>query len=427
MKFLFLTPYYPPEVGAPQARIHELAARLVRRGHQVQVLTALPNYPSGVVPPEYRDRSGTWEERDGVQVFRTWIYATPNKGFVRRVLAHKSFMLMAILAAPRMGDCDVVYVESPPLFDGIAGFVLSRFKGAKMVFNVADLWPQSVVELGMIKPGILLNLATALEKWCYHVSDLVLAVTAGIEKELRTRGYVDKVAWFPNGVDVARFAAGDGTVLRRELGLEGKFAVLYAGTMGLAQGLAGVLEAARLLEGDDRIRFVLAGDGAERERLVAAAGSNVRFLDPLPAARMPDLLAAVDASLVSLRDLPLFLGAVPSKTYEALAAAKPVLMSAKGEAADLITRAGAGLVIPPEQPGPLADAVRTLAADEPARRRMGESGREFVARNFDRDLLAQRFEQLMASLTAGDPRPGAADQTDRGPGGGADGMISAGG
>ncbi|MBM3275998.1 MAG: glycosyltransferase WbuB, partial [Candidatus Sericytochromatia bacterium] len=152
MRILFLTPYYPPEVGAPQARIHELALRLVKRGHRVQVLTALPNYPSGIVPPEYRDRAGTWEVRDGVEVHRTWIYATPNKGFVRRILAHLSFMVSAILAAPRMAACDAVYVESPPLFDGIAGWVLAWSKGARMVFNVADLWPQSVVELGMIGP-----------------------------------------------------------------------------------------------------------------------------------------------------------------------------------------------------------------------------------------------------------------------------------
>lgn len=411
MRFLFLTPYYPPEVGAPQARISELAKRLVRRGHVVEVLTALPNYPSGIVPPEYRGRAGTWEIRDGVQVFRTWIYATPNKGFVRRVLAHLSFMVSAIAAAPRMGDCDVVYVESPPLFDGIAGFVLSRLKGAKMVFNVADLWPQSVVELGMIGPGPLLRLATLLERWCYHVSDLILAVTGGIEKDLRNRSYRDKVAWFPNGVDVARFAAGEGAAVRRELGLDGKFVVLYAGTMGLAQGLAGVIEAARRLESDDRIRFVLAGDGAERERLVAMAGHNVRFLDPLPAARMPDLLAAADAAIVSLRDVPLFLGAVPSKTYEALAAGRPVIMSARGEAADLVRRAGAGIVVNPEQPAEMAEAVSALASDPDGCRRMGEAGREFVRQNFDRDLLAGRFEELMRRLVAGRP----------------DGMIATGG
>ena len=398
MRILFLTPYYPPEVGAPQARIHELALRLVKRGHRVQVLTALPNYPSGIVPPEYRDRAGTWEVRDGVEVHRTWIYATPNKGFVRRILAHLSFMVSAILAAPRMAACDAVYVESPPLFDGIAGWVLAWSKGARMVFNVADLWPQSVVELGMIGPGLRLTLAQWLERWCYRVSDLILAVTTGIERDLQARGYGDKVAWFPNGVDADRFEKGDGAAYRAELGLDGKFVVLYAGTMGLAQSLMTAIEAARRLEDDDRVRFVLAGDGAERDALCAAAGHNVVMLPPQPGHRMPDLLAAADASLVSLRNVPLFLGAVPSKTYEAMAAGKPILLCAAGEAPDLLRRAEAGVVVPPEDPDALAQAVRELQADPEARARMGGSGRRFVRQNFERDVLAARFEALLEGV-----------------------------
>ncbi|MBM3267047.1 MAG: glycosyltransferase family 4 protein [Candidatus Sericytochromatia bacterium] len=406
MRLLFLTPYYPPEVGAPQARIHELAVRLVRRGHEVQVLTALPNYPSGVVPPEYRDKAGTWEERDGVQVHRVWIYATPNKGFVRRVVAHLSFMAAAILAAPRMAECDAVYVESPPLFDGVAGWVLARAKGARMIFNIADLWPQSVVELGMISPGFLLSAATALERWCYRQADLILAVTSGIEQIMRERGYASKVAWFPNGVDSARFAAGDGASLRRDLGLAGKFVLLYAGTFGLAQGLSSVLAAARLLADDPRIHLVLAGDGADRERLVGEAGPNVTILPSQPAARMPDLLAAADVCLVALRDLPLFLGAVPSKTYEAMAAARPVLLAAKGEVAALLERAAAGVVVPPEDPAALAAAARTLAADPETCRRLGESGRRFVSEHFDRDVLAARFEALLRGVTGPEASPG---------------------
>ncbi len=399
MRILFLTPYYPPEVGAPQARIHELALRLVRRGHQIQVLTALPNYPSGVIPPEYQGKAGSWEVRDGVQIHRVGSYATPNKGFVRRILAHLSFMITAILAGPRMGDCDAVVVESPPLFDGIAGWVVARLKGARLVFNVADLWPQSVVELGVIGPGLMLRLATALETWCYRVSDLILAVTTGIEKTLQERGYGAKVAWFPNGVDTARFAVGKPDTCRAELGLDGKFVLLYAGTFGLAQGLSSVLAAARLLQDDARIHVVLAGDGAERERLVADAGPNVTILPSQPAARMPDLLAAADASLVPLRDVPLFLGAVPSKTYEAMAAARPILMSARGEAPALLARAGAGVVVPPEDPDALAAAARALAGDPAACQRYGENGRRFVAEHFDRDALAARFEALLQRLT----------------------------
>ncbi len=409
MRFCFLTPYYPPEVGAPQTRIHELALRLVRRGHQVQVLTALPNYPSGIIPAEYRDRAGTWEERDGVEVYRTWIYATPNRGFLRRILNHLSFMAMAILAVPRMAACDVVYVESPPLFDGVAGWVLARAKGARIFFNVADIWPRSAVELEMVKNKLLVGLAEGLERWCYWTARRVLCVTLGIERDLKAQG-VKQAVYFPNGVDTERFARGDGARFRLEHSWQDRFLVVYAGTHGLSQALECAVQAADLLsprtaldaEADgaphERIRpggrpvhFVFVGDGAQKPELQRMAGPNVTFLDPLARDQMPDVLAAADAILVSLRDLPLFRGAVPSKTYEAMAAARPIVLAAAGEAADLVIQAACGVVVPPEA---LAAAIRELAADPDRAREMGERGREFVRQVFDRERLAERFEAL---------------------------------
>lgn len=397
MRLLFLSPYYPPEVGAPQTRIHELAMRLVARGHEVQVLTGLPNYPSGVVPPAYRDKAETWEIIDGVEVYRTWIYATPNRGFLRRILNHLSFMVMAILAAPRMGPVDVVYVESPPLFDGLAGFVLARSKQARIFLNVADLWPDSAVELGMVKSRILIGIARLIEKSCYRSADRILAVTLGIARTLKERGW-DKAVYFPNGVETARFERGNGWVFKRDHGLGGKFVVMYAGTHGISQALGNALDAARLLESDARIRFVFVGDGAEKADLQRRAGPNVLFLDSLSRDAMPGVLAAADAILVSLKDLPLFRGAVPSKTYEGMAAGKPIVMVAKDEAPELILRADAGIVVPPGEPEPLAEAIRVLADDPRECGRMGDNGRRFVREHFDRDRLADRFEALLKEV-----------------------------
>ena len=408
MRFCFLTPYYPPEVGAPQTRIHELAIRLVRRGHQVQVLTALPNYPSGIIPLEYRDRAETWQELDGVEVYRTWIYATPNRGFLRRILNHLSFMAMAILAVPRMAPCDVVYVESPPLFDGVAGWVLARAKGARIFFNVADIWPRSAVELQMVKNRALVGLAEVLERWCYRTARRVLCVTLGIEHDLRSQG-VKQAVYFPNGVDTERFARKDGASFRARHSWQDRFLVVYAGTHGLSQALEFAVRAADLLlppaAPDARpdagagpagrpIHFVFVGDGAQKAELQRMAGPNVTFLDPVPREQMPDLLAAADAILVSLRDLPLFRGAVPSKTYEAMAAARPIVLAAAGEAADLVSRADCGVVVPPEDPEALAGAIRELAAAPERARRLGENGRAFVRQVFDRERLAERFEAL---------------------------------
>ncbi|MEB3237022.1 MAG: glycosyltransferase family 4 protein [Candidatus Sericytochromatia bacterium] len=396
MKILFLTPYYPPEVGAPQTRQHELAVRLVQDGHEVEVLTCWPNYPSGVVQDGYRDKLFKWEEREGVRVYRTWMYATPNRGFLRRVLAQLSFAGAAILSGVRMGPADVVVVESPPLFDGLAGAWLAWRRKARMVFNVADLWPESVVALGAVRNRVLIGLAEALEEWCYRRAWRILAVTRGIERTLRTRGW-SKVRFLPNGVDLARFAGADGRRVRARMGWDDDaVVVLYAGTLGMSQALDKALEAAGMLEDLPAFRLVLMGDGAEREALLAAAGPNVRILPPVPRDEVPEWLAAADVLFISLKDIPLFNGAVPSKTYEAMAAGRPIVMAARGEAPALLEEAGGGVVVPPEDPVALAAAWRRLVEDPGLRRTLGGKAEAIIRARYDRAALSRRFAAIMA-------------------------------
>ena len=412
---LFVTPYYPPEVGAAQARISETAARLVQRGHEVTVLTTLPNYPLGVVPPEYQHGERREETHAGVRIVRVWSYVSPNKGFLRRIVSQLSFGCLAPLLGGRaVGRPDVIIVESPPLFDAIAGLVLSWWKGCPYIFTVADVWPASAVQLGVLRNRALIWLAERLEWLAYRRAGAVWAVTAGIQSLLMERGVPpERVFLLPNGVDTSRFRPLPQRQARAELCWDDSFTLLYAGTIGLAHGLGTLLDAAELLREERDIRFLLVGEGAAKAALVADAArrglENVTFLDARPHALMPLMLAGADACLASLRKVPLFEGALPSKMYEAMACARPLVLAVDGEARALIEEeAGAAIYAEPENPAALAQAILTLR-DQPAlAAALGHRGRVFVQRHFDRDqlvgMLAERIAALIgAQQTAADP------------------------
>lgn len=415
MKLLILSPYFPPEVGAPQSRLFELSVRLVQRGHQVTVLTGFPNYPNGVVPESYRGRLRMDEEMQGVRVVRTWIYATPNKGFLKRILNHLSFMVSSAWTGLWLPRHDLILVESPPLFDGLAGAFLAAVKRSRMLFNVADLWPQSAIELGMLRHPLLIRLAEAIERFIYMRSERVLAVTRGIERALEETG-THHVFFLPNGVDTGMFEPGtSGAAMRERLGLADRFVVLYAGTHGLQQRLETVIEAARLMEAQGLpVTFLLAGDGAEKEQLVKAGSglSTVRFLDSLPKPEVPELVAACDAYVVVLRDLPIFRGARPSKLFEPMSAGKPVVLSVAGEAEILINEAEAGLTVAPEDPAALAGAVERLMRDPALCRRLGENGRRYVVEHLDRERIVDRFELLAREILPPPAASGLAKETE---------------
>jgi glycosyltransferase involved in cell wall biosynthesis len=403
LNVLFLTHYFPPEVGAPQSRLFELAKRLVDAGHCVVVVTGFPNYPTGIVPPEYRGRRTLEEQMDGIRVLRTPVYATPNKGFVRRILNHLSFAASSLLMVRRTGNVDVIFVESPPLFIGLAALAYRRLNGAPFIFNVSDIWPQSAVELGALRNRLAIRIAEALEMHLYRKAARVSVVTPGMVEGLAARGVPrTKLFLLTNGVDASVFRpAPPDTELARALGVDGRLVFLYAGTHGMAQGLDVVLDAAAKTA-DSNVLYVLAGEGAEKEHLVARARSqgiaNVRFVPNQPKSGMPALLNLAYAMIVPLKRLDLFRSALPSKMFEAMAVGKPIIASVWGEAADLVEASQAGVVVPPEDPEALRGAVERLAGDPALARSLGENGREFVVGHFERGEIARRFEQLLREV-----------------------------
>jgi colanic acid biosynthesis glycosyl transferase WcaI len=423
VRILFLTHYYPPELGAAPARIAALAHGLAERGVDVAVHTGFPHYPSGVIAPPYRNRPLAIEHEGAVRIVRSLVYPSPNRGFARRLADHTAFAVSALANARASGPVDVVVAESPPLFTAAAGVGYAALKRASLALNISDLWPESAIELGALRSdGPAASAAHALARLCYQRSALITAPTAGIVATLSARpAAAGKVVQVLPAVDLERFAhvpahsQNPSATLRHRLspepsrwaatspmGKQAPLRVLYAGTLGIAQGLPTLLEAAALA-GPEVLELSIAGEGPESERLraqVATRGlAHVSLLGSVSPQEIPKLYAAVDAGVVPLRDLPVFAGALPTKLFEILASGKPAIVAARGESAELVRQAHAGLTVPPEDPQALAAAFRRLHAAPDEALAMGVRGRAY-ARRFDRAAVVAQWHALLMSLTA---------------------------
>lgn len=403
MKLTILTQYYPPEIGAPQRRLSSLARHFVRAGHEVRVLTAMPNYPRGEIYAGYGGAARR-ETIDGVSVLRTWIVPTQRTSYVHRLANYFSFVgsSAAIGTTMEPGRADYLLVESPPLFLGMSGAWLSRVQRARLIMNVSDLWPESAVRLGVVRDGSFVHRASAaLERWCYRRAWMITGQSREIVGDIERRMPGRRTYHLSNGVEVSEFgperAGRDARAALARDG-DGSCLALYAGLHGIAQGLPQVLAAASMLEGDRApTDMVFIGDGPVKQDLMREAAARglarVRFLDARPPDALPPLLASADILLVPLGiSIP---GAVPSKLYEAMASGRAVVLVATGEAAAIVRQHDAGLVVEPGDVAGLAAALRTLRDDAARRRALGENGRRAAVQFFDRSAIAARFIETL--------------------------------
>ncbi len=409
MRFLILTQYYSPEIGAPQVRLPSIAHNLQRCGHEVEVLTALPNYPSAQIFSQYRGRIYFRETIDGILVHRVWLYAAQGAG-LRRLLNYLTFMFSSLVGLLRCRRPDYVFVESPPLLLAIPGFVGSRVWKAKMILNVADLWPDIIRELQMMGNGIVLKLAERLEKWSYGVSHIINAVTEDIRWRLINKKGISpsKVLFLPNGVDISTFnIAKPDEDLAKSLALQGLKVVLCAGTIGYAHAIDCVLCAAEILKSREDIVFVFIGDGSEKSRLISEVDrrglKNLRSLNASPPRYVARLYSFATAGLATFRNIELLGGARSSKMFPAMACGVPVIYSGFGEGATLIDRAHAGIVVPPENPHALAEAVVRLCDDRELAKKLGLNGRIFVEQNLTWQKLVDDWLMQLGSSNGHNP------------------------
>lgn len=402
MKIAYYSHYFVPEIGAPSARIHDLGREWAGGGHHVQVMTCVPNHPMGRIYEGYRSRVYQREVLDGLHVHRYWTYVTPNKGFLKKTIGHMSFLVSSVLLSGKIDRPEVVIGTSPTFFAAIAAERVARRFDVPFVMEVRDLWPAVFVELGVLKNRSLIRLLENIELWLYRRAARVVTVTEAFRRDLIRRGVPEgKVVTIANGanLDFWDSSAGDGG-LREAMSLVGKTVILYIGAHGISQALRAILAAAAALRERTDIEFLFVGEGAEKEALVAFAREhalgNIRFLDPLDKGGVRAFYALADICLVPLRDIPLFDTFIPSKMFEMLAMEKPIIASVRGEAAEILQRSGGAVVVPPEDSAAIAAAVVRLASDSALRRKMGASGRRFVADNYSRTLLARRYDEVLA-------------------------------
>ena len=408
MRITFLCQYFPPEMGAPAARTYEHARHWVRLGHEVTVITGFPNHPTGIIRPEYR---GYWLKReniDGIDLLRTWIYVAPNKGFTKRVINFLSFFFSSfIIGAFKTERPDVIVGTSPQFFCAVSAYLLSVIKRAPFIFEVRDIWPQSAIELGALRNKWLIRVLEAIEIFLYRRAVLIVAVAESTREYLLDKGIPEaKIAIIPNGIDAEYLdSRSDPEEVRRRYGVEDRFVVSYIGTHGMSHALDTVLEAAAQLVDEAEIHFLFVGEGAEKRRLEAIAREramqNVTFLNEQPREQLLSFYHASNVGLVPLRRLPIFTKVLPSKLFELMGSGCAIICSVEGEAAMLVSRAGAGLCITPEDASSLVDAIRRMRHEPELASRSAANGREFVIRNYLRTALAERYIEELSSVLDG--------------------------
>jgi colanic acid biosynthesis glycosyl transferase WcaI len=424
MKILYISQYFPPEMGAPAARAAELSRHWAAAGHDVTVLTGFPNHPTGVMALDYRHklrRIVFRESSEGVNIVRTWLLPFPNRKAYERILNYISFCASSAITGLFLSPPDVVIASSPQLLVALSGWWLAGSKRVPFVFEVRDLWPESLVGVGMGGgDSILYRSLAKLAGFLYRRSDRIVVVSPAFENHLVKHWHVprEKISVVENGVETDLFSphpyasesfsqgslpAKALTNLRKQLGVEGKFVVSYIGTMGMAHGLETIIAAAtELSETDPEIVFLMLGEGAEKERIVAMALdrglSNLRFLDQQPREKIPSYIRASDVCLVPLKKADIFKTVIPSKMLEFMSCARPVILGVGGQARSILEEAGAGLVVEPGNPHELTNAIKYLAAHPGAARELGQRGREYVLRHFSRRQTAEKYIDALESL-----------------------------
>ena len=409
MKILFITQYFPPEIGAGAIRVNEMCKEWIAQGHHVTVLTGFPNYPTGNVPLEYKRK--IWklihkENINGIRIIRTWLYPTHYRGALVRVLNYLSFLISASFTGMFLKKPDIVLATSPPLLVGLAGCWISFIKRVPFIFDVRDLWPESLVIADEIdQKNLVFNCLKRLSKFLYQHSAKVVVVTDGFKKELMEHYHLqgDQIAIIKNGVDLTFFKPHlDKVEIKKDLGFDQKFVVSYFGSIGISHGVENILECAKQLIKQQEILFLIVGEGARKHVCLKIKDEsrldNVQIWDNQPREKIPELINASDVFLVSHINAAVFNTFIPSKMFEGMACQVPLLAAVAGDAAKIVKASKSGIIVERENPKEMADAIIHLNKNQSYCDDLGSNGLEYVRTHFSRQKLANHYLDIIQSM-----------------------------
>ncbi len=393
MKILFITDNFPPEVNAPASRTYEHCKEWVKEGIDVTVLTCFPNFPLGKVYEGYKNKLYQKETIDGIKVIRLWSYITQNKGFLKRSLDFLSFGISSFFAGLFL-KYDVIIATSPQFFTTWSAYGLSKIKRKPWVFELRDLWPESIKAVGASKNEKLLKFLEKIELGLYKDANLIISVTDSFKQNLINRGVnAKKIKIIYNGANLELFKPKPkNEKLLKKLNLEDKFIIGYIGTHGMAHGLDFILKSAKKIK-NEKIHFLFIGNGAEKENLLKLSEqlnlNDVTFLSSVPKKEVPDYLSIIDVSLVNLKKSDLFKTVIPSKIFESCAMEKPILLGVEGESKEIITKYNAGVCYEPENEEEFLKCINKL--QDKALYTQLQKGCKNLAIDFDRKKLAKKM------------------------------------
>ncbi len=407
MHILFLTQYYPPEFGAAGIHTERIAPLLMEEGHQITLLTGLPNYPTGIVPPEYRGHFLHRETRDGVDIRRIWVYTSPSKSTKARLANQISFMFMTALRGTFLPRPDVILVESHPLFVCIAGGWLKRVKRAPVVLNVSDLWPASAVAVGALRADSrMVKVAEKVERWAYRDADHVVAMAEGQRQGIIPYVPEDKVTLIQAGTDLTRFRPKSQTQDARRAARErfgigmDEFVIAHIGNMSLAHDFELIMDVVKAMPEQ---RFLFAGGGSQadyvNERVKQDKVSNLILTGILPHSDMPGLWAASDICLIAFKDHAVFEGVLPTKMFESMASGTPIVAAAGGQTRLLLEKTGAGIAVPVGDRAAMIAALRRLATSPDEYSRMSQAGPAYADEYLSPARIKRQFLDVFNRVT----------------------------
>jgi len=404
MKILYITQYFHPEIGATTNRALANVRYLSCKGHDVTVLTEMPNHPKGIIFDGYKSKIFMTEAMEDFKIQRVWVFTSIRKNFITRLLFYISFAFMGILSTTfGWKKFDLVYVTSPPLFVGIIGLALKLFfPKTKFIFEVRDLWPDAAIEMGELKNKFFMKFSYVLENYLYKRADHIIAVTNRFKQKIIKKGFSEnKISVVRNGSDLSFKQVDISGVLKEKFQIDKNFIVIYAGNLGIAQNLETILEAAKQLK-NKNILFLIVGTGPEETILKNNAESNhlnnVFFTGEIAKENVSEYLSLADCGIIPLKNIPIFETTIPSKIFDYMSANLPIILGVKGEAKEILENSETGIVYEPENVEDLVEKILYLKANIGLLKKFSENGRKTVIEKFNRNKLAEKLEKIIVDI-----------------------------